>query len=74
MTGNSLLRQHSAMPEEVAQMMSESNNRDNIPPGLNLDLTFNAAARVSEMTPARAMARPSQPGEEQVAIRRFGTS
>eukprot|EP00966_Prymnesium_polylepis_P021902 503342-Prymnesium_polylepis.1 len=47
--------------EEVAQMMSESNNRDNFRPASNLDLTFNDAARINEMIGAR----PSQPGDEQ---------
>ena len=56
--------------EEVAQMMSESNNRDNFRPPSNLDLASNAAARINEMIGAR----PIQPGDEQVAIRRFRTS
>ena len=60
--------------EEVAQMMSESNTRDNFRPALNLALASNAAsnaaARINEMLGAR----PIQPGDEQVAIRRFRTS
>ena len=56
--------------EEVAQMMSESNTRDNFRPASNLDLASNAAASINEMLGAR----PIQPGDEQVAIRRFRTS
>eukprot|EP00966_Prymnesium_polylepis_P226951 5251126-Prymnesium_polylepis.1 len=60
--------------EEVAQIMSESNNNDNFRPASNLELIFKSAARLNEMAPGGAMARPNQPGNEQVAIRRFGTS
>ena len=49
--------------EEVAQMMSESNNHYNFRPASNLDLIFKPAARINEITPGGVMARPSQPGD-----------